>query len=116
MNATLVPQFQFANTQTTATCPLCHGSPAADVATSLNAEDEGIAEPTFAMIKVLHPGWCEDHGACAACWSFYRNLVLVLNSCGCFDARFRIGGRRGNASGNSDENDQGSLQFQRSKA
>jgi hypothetical protein len=100
----------------TATCPLCRESPAADVATHLDGEDEGIAEPTFAMIKVLHSGWFEDHGACAACWSFYRNLVRVLNASGCFDTRFRIGGRGGNASVNPNEDDQGSLQFQRSKA
>jgi hypothetical protein len=114
MNATLSPQF--ANTRTTATCPLCRESPAADVATHLNGEDEDIAEPTFAMIKVLHSGWCEDHGACAACWSFYRNLVCVLNASGCFDPRFRISGHGGNASVDPNENDQGSLQFQRSKA
>jgi hypothetical protein len=114
MNATLVPRFS--NTRTTATCSLCHESPAADVATHLDGEDEAIGEPTFAMIKVLHPDWLEDRGACAACWSFYRNLVRVLNASGCFDTRFRIGGRRGNASVNPNEDDQRSLQFQRSKA
>jgi hypothetical protein len=96
----------------TATCPLCRESPAADVATHLDGEDEGVAEPTFAMIKVLHSGWSEDDGACAACWSFYRNLVRVLNVSGCFDTRFRIGGRGGNASVNPNQDDQGPLQFQ----
>jgi hypothetical protein len=113
MNTTLAPRF--AQTRTTATCSLCHESPAADVATHLDGEDEGIAEPTFAMIKVLFPDWREDHGACTACWSFCRNLVLVLNSSGCFDTRFRISGRRGNASVNPNGDDQGSLQFQRSR-
>jgi hypothetical protein len=86
------------------------------VATHLNGEGDGIAEPTFAMIKILHFGWFEDHGACAACWSFYRNLVRVLNVSGCFDARFRIGGHGGNASVNPNENDQDSLQSQRPEA
>ena len=81
--------------------------------THLEGEDEGIAEPTFAMIKVLHSDWFEDHGACAACWSFYRNLVRVLNVSGCFDPRFRIGGREANASVNPRENDHDSLQFLR---
>jgi hypothetical protein len=100
----------------TVTCPLCRESPAADVATHLNGEDEAVAEPTFAMIKVLHSGWFEDHGACAACWSFYRNLVLVLNASGCFDPRFRIGARGGHASANPHENDQSSLQSRCPKA
>jgi len=91
MNATLAPGF--AHIRTAATCPLCHESPAADVATHLDGEDDGIAEPTFAMIKVLHSGWFEGHGACGACWSFYRNLVRVLNATGCFDPRFRINAR-----------------------
>jgi hypothetical protein len=99
-----------------ATCPLCRESPAADVAAQLDGEDEGIVEPTFAMIKVLHSGWFEDHGACAACWSFYRNLVRVLNASGCFDPRFRVGGDGGNASTNPNENDHGFLQCQRPKA
>jgi hypothetical protein len=102
--------------QIATTCPLCRESPAADVATHLNGEDEGIAEPTFAIIKVLHPGWFEGHGACAACWSFYRNLVLLLDASGGFDPRFRIGGRGGNVSVNPNKNDRGSLQFQRAKA
>jgi hypothetical protein len=67
MNATLAPRF--GHTGTTTTCPLCHKSPAADVATHLGGEDDGIAEPTFALIKVLYSGWLEEHGACAACWS-----------------------------------------------
>ena len=100
----------------TAPCPLCRESPAADAAAHRDDEDEGIAEPTFAMIRTLHPGWFEDHGACAACWSFYRNLVRVLNASGCFDTRFRIEGRSGNASVNPDGDDQGFLQFRRSKA
>ena len=114
MNATLAPRL--AHTRTTATCSLCHASPATDVAAHLDGEEEGIAEPTFAMIKVLHPDWLEDRGACTACWSFYRNLVRVLNTSGCFDARFRIGGRGGNASVNPHENDQRSLQSQHPKA
>ena len=114
MNATLVPRF--ANPRTTATCPLCHESPAADVATHLDGEDEGIAEPTFAMIKVLFPDWREDHGACTACWSFYRNLVRVLNASGCFDTRFRICGRGGNAALSPNEDDQGSRKSQHPKA
>lgn len=99
----------------TAICPLCRESPAADAATHRDGEDEGIAEPTFAMIEVLHSGWSEDHGVCAVCWSFYRNLVRVLNISGCFDPRFRIGGRGAIAPANPNENDQGSLEFQRSK-
>jgi hypothetical protein len=67
----------------------------------LDGEVEGIAQPTFAMIKVLHDGWFEDHGACAACWSFYRNLVRVLNASGGFDARFRIGEGGDNALGDA---------------
>ena len=114
MNATLAPRF--AHTRTIATCSLCHDSPAADVAAHLNGEDEAIGEPVFAMIKVLHPDWLEDHGACIACWSFYRNLVRVLNASGCFDARFRIGGRGGAASVNPNEKDQGSLQSRRPEA
>jgi hypothetical protein len=94
MNATLAPRV--ANTPTIATCPLCHESPAADVATHLDGEDDAIGEPTFAMIKVLHSGWLEEHGACAACWSFYRNLVRALNATGPFDPRFRINGRTTN--------------------
>ena len=94
MNATLAPRF--AHTRATSTCPLCFKSPAADVATHLNGDDEGIGEPTFAMIKVLHSGWLEEHGACATCWSFYQNLVRKLNDTGCFDMRFRINGRRTN--------------------
>ncbi len=72
----------------TATCPLCRESPAADVATHLGGEDEGVAGLTFAMIKVLHSDWFEDRGVCFACWSFYRNLGRVLNVSGCFDTRF----------------------------
>jgi hypothetical protein len=83
----------------TATCPLCRESPAADVAAHLDGGDDGFAEPTFAMIKVLHPGWFEDDGACAACWSFYRNLVRVLNASGCFDTRFRSGAPGANTTG-----------------
>jgi predicted alpha/beta hydrolase len=67
------------------------------------------------MIKVLHSGWFEHHGACAACWSFYRNLVRVLNASGFFDTRFRIRGRGGNASVNPNGNDSNSLQYQRPK-
>jgi hypothetical protein len=113
MNEALIPQF--AKPRAFATCPLCHESPAAAVATHLAGENEGVAEPTFAMIKILHSGWFEDHGACTACWSFYRNLVRVLNVSGCFDRRFRIGGPGGNASVNPNESDHGSLQSQRPK-
>ena len=102
MNATSAPGFSHPRTKVT--CPLCHESPVADVAAHLDVEIEGIAEPTFAMIKVLHPGWFEDHGACAVCWSFYRNLVRVLNVSGCFDPRFQIGERGSNASVNPDGN------------
>ncbi len=62
----------------------------------LDGEDDGIAESPFAMIKVLHSGWLEGHGACAACWSFRRTLGRVLNASGCFDTRFRINGRKTN--------------------
>src|SRR4051794_13107710 len=97
MNKNSAPRL--ANAQITGTCPLCHGSPAADVGTHLTGDHEGVAEPTFAMIRVLHSDWLQDHGACAACWSFYRNLVRVLNASGCFDPRFRIGKPRANATG-----------------
>jgi len=75
-------------------CPLCHDAVAADVSTHLAREDEGLAEPAFAIIKELHPGWLEEHGACVSCWSFYSNLVRVLNTSGSFDARFQINVRK----------------------
>lgn len=71
-------------------CPFCGESLAAAVAAHLAAEEEGIGEPTINMIRELYPSWTEDHGACSACWAYYRNLILVLNTSGCFDARFRI--------------------------
>jgi hypothetical protein len=71
-------------------CPLCHDAAAADVSTHLAREEEGFGEPAFALIKVLHPDWLEEHGACVSCWSFYSNLVRVLNASGSFEARFQI--------------------------
>ncbi|MEA3209436.1 MAG: hypothetical protein QOE70_2493 [Chthoniobacter sp.] len=75
-------------------CPLCHDALAADVATHLAREEEGFGTPAFAIIKELHPDWLEEHGACVSCWSFYSNLVHVLNVSGSFDARFQIKGRK----------------------
>ncbi len=71
------------------TCPLCHDAATADVATHLAREEEGFAQPAFAIIKTLHPDWLEEHGACVSCWNFYSNLIRVLNVSGCFFARFR---------------------------
>jgi hypothetical protein len=71
-------------------CPLCHEAAAADVSTYLALEEEGFGGPVFSLIKELHPAWLEEHGTCGSCWSFYANLVRVLNATGSFDARFRI--------------------------
>jgi hypothetical protein len=71
-------------------CPLCHEAAASDVSTHLAREAEGFSEPAFAMIKALHPYWLEEHGACVSCWSFYSNLVRVLNVSGSFAARFQM--------------------------
>lgn len=70
-------------------CPLCRGLGSAEVATHLASEEEGVGERTFVMIKALHAQWLEESGLCASCWSFYRNLVHVLDVSGSFDARFR---------------------------
>ena len=75
-------------------CPLCHEAAATDVSTHLAREEEGFSGPAFAIIKELHPDWLEEHGACVSCWSFYSNLVRVLNTAGSFDARFQISGRK----------------------
>lgn len=114
MNATSVPRL--AGNRSTATCPLCQESPAANLVMHLDGEAEGNAGPTFAIIKVLHLGWFEDHGVCAACWKFYRNLALVLTASGFLDTHFRVSGRRGNATVEPKENGQGSREFKRPKA
>jgi hypothetical protein len=78
----------------TGVCPLCHGALAEDVSIHLASEQEGVGRPTFSLIKSLHPGWLEEDGACTECWSFYRNLVRLLNVSGSFDPRFRVAGPR----------------------
>jgi hypothetical protein len=69
---------------------LCHEDAAEDVSAHLAREEEGFGGPAFSIIKELHPDWLEEHGACGSCWSFYANLVRVLNASGSFDARFQI--------------------------
>lgn len=75
-------------------CPLCHEAAAANVSIHLAREEEGFGEPAFAIIKTLNPDWLEEHGTCVSCWSFYSNLVRVLNVSGSFDARFEIKDRK----------------------
>jgi hypothetical protein len=63
-------------------CPICHEAPAAEISHYLALEEEGFAERVFALIRVFHCCWREEHGACAMCWNFYVNLVRALYAMG----------------------------------
>lgn len=56
-------------------CPLCQEDvPVKDLAHHQKEESSEIVTVTINLIKRSNPTWIEADGACAKCWSHYRNL------------------------------------------
>ena len=61
-------------------CPLCRESfPLPELHAHVAAEQEAIRRYTIKMIRVRHPEWIEDDGACRRCWGLYAALGRMVN-------------------------------------
>jgi hypothetical protein len=61
-------------------CPLCSQIYARELLHEhIASEHLRLRQTITKLIQAYHPGWVEDHGACAPCWKSYRDAGRVLN-------------------------------------